>query len=160
MRHGAAGPSWPPSKDDGYSAFKEITRDGFGKPIAAIEAGQAEVVIVRDIDRLTRNLTDWNAFEKACVRHGVRLSAYTGGDLDLSTAEGAYYGGMETLRARRESAVKSARVREAQAREVGSPGATVLRWPAVERSGSDGAWKCISTWSPQILIMKAFGRLI
>ncbi len=34
----------------------------------------------------------------------VRLSAYTGGDLDLSTAEGAYYGGMETLRARRESA--------------------------------------------------------
>ena len=32
-----------------------------------------DVVIVRDIDRLTRNLTDWNAFEKACVRHGVRL---------------------------------------------------------------------------------------
>jgi DNA invertase Pin-like site-specific DNA recombinase len=46
--------------------------------IAAIEAGH--VVIVRDIDRLTRNLTDWNAFEKAYVRHGVRLSAYTGGD--------------------------------------------------------------------------------
>ena len=44
--------------------------------------------------------------------------AYTGGDLDLSTAEGAYYGGMETLRARRESAVKSARVREAQDREA------------------------------------------
>ncbi len=75
-------------------------------------------MIVRDIDRLTRNLTDWNAFEKVCVRHGVRLSAYTGGDLDLSTAEGAYYGGMETLRARRESAVKSARVREAQDREA------------------------------------------
>ena len=105
-------------KDDGYSAFKEVTRDGFGELIAAIEAGQVDVVIVRDIDRLTRNLTDWNAFEKACVRHGVRLSAYTGGDLDLSTAEGAYYGGMETLRARRESAVKSARVREAQDREA------------------------------------------
>jgi len=105
-------------KDDGYSAFKEITRDGFGELIAAIEAGRVDVVIVRDIDRLTRNLTDWNAFEKACVRHGVRLSAYTGGDLDLSTAESAYYGGMETLRARRESAVKSARVREAQDREA------------------------------------------
>ena len=36
----------------------------------------------------------------------------------MSTAEGAYYGGMETLRARRESAVKSARVREAQDREA------------------------------------------
>ena len=49
---------------------------------------------------------------------GVRLSAYTDGDLDLSTAEGAYHGGMETLRARRESAVKSAWVREAQDREA------------------------------------------
>src|SRR3984957_17461340 len=47
-------------KDDGYSAFKEITRDGFGGLIAAIETGQVDVVIVR----LTRNLTDWNAFEK------------------------------------------------------------------------------------------------
>jgi len=105
-------------KDDGYSAFKEITRDGFGELIAAIEADQVDVVIVRDIDRLTRNLTDWNAFEKACVRHRVRLSAYTGGDLDLSTPEGAYYGGMETLRAKRESAVKSARTREAADRKA------------------------------------------
>ena len=96
------------------AGFKEITRDGFGELIAAIEAGRVDVVIVRDIDRLTRNLTDWNAFEKACVR----LSAYTGGDLDLSTPEGAYYGGMETLRAKRESAVKSARVREAADRNA------------------------------------------
>jgi hypothetical protein len=47
------------------------------------------VVIVREIDRLTRNLTDWNAFEKACVRRGVRLSAYTGGDLDLPCCTGS-----------------------------------------------------------------------
>src|SRR6266496_1868903 len=80
-------------KDDGYSAFKEITRDGFGELTAAIETGQVDVVIIRDIDRLTRNLTDWNQFEKACVRHGVLLSPCTGGDLDLSTPEGAYYGG-------------------------------------------------------------------
>jgi len=105
-------------KDDGYSGFKEITRDGFGELIAAIEAGLVDVVIVRDVDRLTRNLSDWNEFEKASVRHGVRLSAYTGGDLDLSTPEGAYYGGMETLRAKRESAVKSARVREAHDRNA------------------------------------------
>ena len=77
-----------------------------------------DVVIIRDIDRLTRNLTDCNAFEKACVRHGMRASAYTGGDLDLSTPEGAYYGGMETLRAKRESAIKSARVREADERNA------------------------------------------
>lgn len=43
----------------------------------------------------------------------MTLSAYADGDLDLSTPEGAYYGGMETLRAKRESAVRSVRVREA-----------------------------------------------
>src|SRR5258705_9350609 len=80
-------------KDDGYSAFKEVTRDGFGELIAAIEAGQVDVVIVRDIDRLTRNLTDWNAFEKACVRHGVRLSAYTGGEPGLAPAGGGPHRG-------------------------------------------------------------------
>src|SRR5215471_11150069 len=105
-------------KDDGFSAFKEITRDGFGELIAAIEAGRVDVVIVRDIDRLTRNLADWDRFEKACVRHGVLLSPYTCGDLDLSTPEGACYGGMETLRAKRESAVKSARAREAAERNA------------------------------------------
>jgi site-specific DNA recombinase len=99
-------------KDDGYSAFKEIVRDNFVRLVGAIEAGELDVVIVRDVDRLTRNLTDWNRFEKACVRHGVLLSPYTGGDLDLSTPEGAYYGVMETLRAKRESALKSVRVRE------------------------------------------------
>jgi site-specific DNA recombinase len=105
-------------KDDGFSAFKEITRDDFVRLIGAIERGELDVVIVRDVDRLTRNLTDWNRFEKACVRHGVLLSPYTGGDLDLSTPEGAYYGGMETLRAKRESAVKSVRVREAMDRKA------------------------------------------
>ncbi len=44
-----------------------------------------DVVIVRDIDRPTRNLTDWNAFEKVCVRHSVRLSAYTGGESVLDS---------------------------------------------------------------------------
>ena len=79
-------------KDDGYSAYKEITRDDFVRLIGAIEVGELDVVIVRDVDRLTRNLTDWNRFEKACVHHGVLLSPYTGADLDLSTPEGAYYG--------------------------------------------------------------------
>jgi site-specific DNA recombinase len=105
-------------KDDGFSAFKEITRDDFLRLIYAIEHEEIDVVIVRDVDRLTRNLADWDRFEKACVEHGVILSPYTGSDLDLSTPEGAYYGGMETLRAKRESAVKSARVREAKDRDA------------------------------------------
>jgi DNA invertase Pin-like site-specific DNA recombinase len=76
-------------KNDGYSAFKEITWDGFADLIAAIERGEIDVVVIRDVDRLTCNLANWDQFEKACVRHGVRLSPYTGGDLDLSTPERA-----------------------------------------------------------------------
>src|ERR1700749_3429646 len=41
-------------KDDGYSAFKEVTRDGFGELVAAIETGQVDVVIVRDIDQVNQ----------------------------------------------------------------------------------------------------------
>jgi DNA invertase Pin-like site-specific DNA recombinase len=103
-------------KDDGYSAFKEIKRNDFVNLIEMIERDEIDVVIVRDVDRLTRNLPDWSRFEKAAIEHKVILSAYAGGDLDLSTPEGAYYGGMETLRAKRESAVRSARVREAHDR--------------------------------------------
>jgi site-specific DNA recombinase len=103
-------------KDDGYSAFKEVRRDDFVNLIGAVERDEVDVVIVRDVDRLTRNLADWDRFEKAAIEHRVILSAYAGGDLDLSTPEGAYYGGMETLRAKRESAVRSVRVREAHDR--------------------------------------------
>jgi DNA invertase Pin-like site-specific DNA recombinase len=45
-------------KGDGFSWSKEITRDGCGELIAAIDAGGVDVVIVRDIDRPTRNLTN------------------------------------------------------------------------------------------------------
>jgi len=56
-----------PCKGDRYSAHKEITREDFVRLIGAIERGELDVVIVRDVDRLTRNLTDWNRF-----REGVR----------------------------------------------------------------------------------------
>ena len=43
-------------KDDGYSAFKEVRRDDFVNLIGAVERDEVDVVIVRDVDRLTRNL--------------------------------------------------------------------------------------------------------
>jgi len=91
-------------KDDGYSAFKEIRRDDFVNLIGVIEQDEVDVVIVRDIDRLTRNLADWDRFEKAAIEHHVILSAYAGGGPGPVHPEGAYYGGMGTLRAKRESA--------------------------------------------------------
>jgi site-specific DNA recombinase len=138
-------------KDDGYSAFKEIRRDDFVNLIEAIERDEIDVVIIRDVDRLTRNLPDWSRFEKAAVEHRVILSAYAGGDLDLSTPEGSYYGGMETLRTKRESAVKSVRSREAHdriARQGKSSGAgrdgsgTRASTPIPRRPASTSAWCC------------------
>ncbi|TMR24260.1 recombinase family protein [Nonomuraea turkmeniaca] len=94
-------------KDDGYSAFHEVTRDGFDAAIEAIESEPIDVVIVRDIDRLVRNLAAWNRLEQACIANGVVLMEYsTGAVYDLSTPDGSYKGGMEALRARKESAVK------------------------------------------------------
>ena len=61
-------------KDDGYSAFKEIKRDDFVRLIEAIERDEIDVVIIRDVDSLTRNLPDWSRFEKAAVEHRVLLS--------------------------------------------------------------------------------------
>jgi DNA invertase Pin-like site-specific DNA recombinase len=39
-------------KDDGFSGFKEVTRGGFTGLITAIERGDVDVVIVRDVDRV------------------------------------------------------------------------------------------------------------
>ena len=108
--------------------------------VAAIEAGELDVVIVRDVDRLTRNLTDWNRFEKACVRHGVLLSPYTGGDLDLSTPEGAYYGGMETLRARLGPGSAAAAVRCGSGISACTP-TRMSRYPVSAASGT-----CCRVW--------------
>ncbi len=78
-------------KDDGFSGFKEITRDGFGELIAAIEAGAVDVVIVRDIDRLTRNLT----MER--LREGVR-AARGAAERVYRRGPGPVHGGRRVLR--------------------------------------------------------------
>ncbi|MGP3964689.1 recombinase family protein [Nonomuraea sp. 3N208] len=63
-------------KDDGYLAFHEVTRDGFDAAIETIESEPIDVVIVRDIDRLVRNLAIFGlAFLDVCVKfHDARGS--------------------------------------------------------------------------------------
>jgi DNA invertase Pin-like site-specific DNA recombinase len=59
-------------KDDGYSGFREIKQDAFVRLIEAIEGEEIDVVIISDVDRLTRNLPDWSRFEKAAGPVGDR----------------------------------------------------------------------------------------
>lgn len=59
--------------DDGHLRVQgDHARVGFAELVAAIEADKIDMMVVRDIDRLTRNLPAWNAFETACVGSSIR----------------------------------------------------------------------------------------
>jgi hypothetical protein len=112
-------------KDDGYSAFKEIRRDDFVNLIGVIERDEIDVVIIRDVDRLTRNLPDWSRFEKAAIEHRVILSASIGSSHRLSDGAGVRDA---RPRHRRVMSVYSCRV---ESEGLGGPGGV----PGVVRAG-------------------------
>ena len=89
-------------KDDGYSAFKEIRRDDFVNLIGAIERDEVDVVIVRDVERLTRN-------RKICA---------------APTAEAA----LEALRHRRESL--NCQLRKVATSPATTPWSSSYGWPS------------------------------
>ena len=53
-----------------------------------------------------------------CGKAKIKISLYTGGELDLSTASGGFYGFMETGRSWYESAIRSQRVKDAVERNA------------------------------------------
>jgi site-specific DNA recombinase len=55
---------------------------------------------------------------RICEKSKVKISLYTGGELDLSTASGGFYGFMETGTSWYESAIRSLRVKDAIERNV------------------------------------------
>src|SRR5215203_6162117 len=79
--------------------------------------GQAEVLLTRHHDDLTRNPVTSRG-SCACCKAKIKISLYTGGGLDLSTASGGFYGFMETGRAWYESAIRSQRVKDAVERNA------------------------------------------
>jgi site-specific DNA recombinase len=74
------------------------------------------VLIARHHDRLTRNAEDFDRLMKICRKSKIKISTYTSGELDLSTASGGFYGFMETGRSWYESAIRSQRVKDAMER--------------------------------------------
>ena len=75
--------------------------------IKFLDRGQADVLIARHHDRLTRNPDDFARLMQISGKAKVKISLYTGGELDLSTASGGFYGFMETGRSWYESAIRS-----------------------------------------------------
>jgi Resolvase, N terminal domain len=76
------------------------------------------VLIARHHDRLTRNPDDFVWLMQVCGKAKIKISPYTGGELDLSTASGGFYGFMETGRSWYESAIRSQRVKDAVERNT------------------------------------------
>lgn len=76
------------------------------------------MLIARHHDRLTRNPDDFARLMHVCGKAKIKISLYTGGELDLSTASGGFYGFMETGRSWYESAIRSQRVKDAVERNA------------------------------------------
>ena len=86
-------------KDEGRSGYTGEHRPEFEEMIKFLGRGQADVLIARHHDRLTRNPDDFARLMQICGKAKIKISLYTGGELDLSTASGGFYGFMETGRA-------------------------------------------------------------
>ena len=105
-------------KDEGRSGFTGEFRPGFEDMLNYLGTGQADVLIARHHDRLTRNPEDFARLMQVCGKSKIKISLYTGGELDLSTASGGFYGFMETGRSWYESAIRSQRVKDAVERNA------------------------------------------
>jgi site-specific DNA recombinase len=104
--------------DEGRSGFTGEVRPGFEEMLEFLSRGDVQVLIARHHDRLTRNPDDFGRLMKICERSKIKISLYTGGELDLSTASGGFYGFMETGRSWCESAIRSQRVKDAVERNA------------------------------------------
>lgn len=74
--------------DDGVSAWDpRQTRPGYEAMLTAIAAGQVDVILVWDVDRLYRRPRELEDLLGLADRHGVRLANVTG-EIDISGADG------------------------------------------------------------------------
>jgi site-specific DNA recombinase len=95
------------------SASSRKPRPRYGEMLAAIERGEAEVLVAWHVDRLTRKLTDLEHLIELAQSTGLRIATVTG-DLDLSTDAGRLVGRILASVARGEVERKGARQRRAQ----------------------------------------------
>jgi DNA invertase Pin-like site-specific DNA recombinase len=105
-------------KNEGRSGYTGEHKPGFEEMIKFLGGGHADVLIARHHDRLTRNPDDFARLMQVCGKSKIKISTYTGRELDLSTASGGFYGFMETGRSWYESAIRSQCVKDAVERNV------------------------------------------
>lgn len=93
--------------DDGRSAStgKLDRRDGFARLVRDAEAGKFDIVVVVDLDRLTRtnDMTERAAILSPFQRRGIRIATPSSGILDMRTMLGELYVALQTIFAAEEN---------------------------------------------------------
>lgn len=96
-------------EDNDRSAWSRKPRPEFEKLLAAVEAGEFDVVVVWATDRLYRRMTDLGRITETLADRAI-VRSVKGGDVDLSTAEGKLRANVLGAVAQFESDRKSERV--------------------------------------------------
>jgi len=99
--------------DNDVSASSAKPRPAYTRMLAAVERGEAQVLVAWHVDRLTRKITDLESLIELAQATGLRIATVTG-DLDLSTDAGRLVGRILASVARGEVERKGARQKRAQ----------------------------------------------
>jgi site-specific DNA recombinase len=99
--------------DNDISAYSGKPRPQYAALMGAVEAGEVDVVVAWDPDRLHRSPAELETFIGAVEGAGVAVYTVQAGEWDLSTANGRLHARMLGAVARHESEHKSERVRRA-----------------------------------------------
>jgi DNA invertase Pin-like site-specific DNA recombinase len=77
-----------PFVENDTSAAGRKPRPEFRALLAAVEAGEVDVIVAWALDRLTRTARDRLALVETCRDHGVRIALVRGSDMDPTTPSG------------------------------------------------------------------------
>ncbi len=116
-------------EDNDRSAYSGRPRRAYEQLLRATEAGEIDAVVTWHNDRLHRSPKELEAFIDLVERTGVKVAVVTGGDYDLTTADGRLAARIVGAVARKESEDRSRRVsrKHLELAELGRP-AGELGW--------------------------------
>lgn len=98
-------------EDNDISAYSGKVRPGYQRMLADVAAGKVAAVVAWHNDRLHRSPKELEAFIDLVEKTGVTVSTVTGGDYDLSHADGRFFARLLGAVASKESEDKSRRLR-------------------------------------------------
>jgi site-specific DNA recombinase len=108
--------------DDGHSAKtgKLDARDGFARLVADATAGKFDILVIADVDRLTRSdsIEERAAILGPFQNAGIRIVSPSGGEIDLRTMFGQIDVTLRALYAAEENRKRGERVKAGKARAI------------------------------------------